>query len=76
MFEETNFTAEEIQRQYNATMDSVNLINRGKPAEMSNEEWADTVRRNVEHIKIMVAKDFWTEEQDLQAFHDVIDAHQ
>jgi len=55
-------TAEEIARHYSAAMDSVNLINAGKPEQMSDEDWADTVARNKEHLRIMVAKDFWTTE--------------
>jgi len=55
-------TAEEIARHYSAAMDSVNLINGGKPEGMSDEDWADCVARNKEHLKIMLAKDFWTNE--------------
>jgi hypothetical protein len=55
-------TAEEIARHYSAAMDSVNLINAGKPAEMSDADWADCVARNKEHLNIMLAKDFWTTE--------------
>ena len=55
-------TAEEIARHYSAAMDSVNLINAGKPEGMTDEDWADTVARNKEHLQIMVAKDFWTDE--------------
>jgi hypothetical protein len=55
-------TAEEIARHYSAAMDSVNLINAGKPEDMDDDEWADTVARNKEHLKIMLAKDFWTTE--------------
>jgi hypothetical protein len=55
-------TAEEIARHYSAAMDSVNLINAGQPEFMSDEDWADTVARNKEHLKIMLAKDFWTTE--------------
>jgi hypothetical protein len=29
---------------------------------MTAEEWADCVERNREHLKIMLAKDFWTSE--------------
>jgi hypothetical protein len=57
-------TAEEIARHYSAAMDSVNLINAGKPEGMDDAEWADTAARNKEHLKIMLAKDFWTD-QDL-----------
>lgn len=55
-------TAEEIARHYSAAMDSVNLINAGKQERMTDEEWADTVARNKEHLNIMLAKDFWTTE--------------
>ena len=36
-------TAEEIARHYSAAMDSVNLINAGKPEDITNAEWDDTV---------------------------------
>jgi hypothetical protein len=55
-------SAEEIARHYSACMDSVNLINGGKPEGMEDADWADTVARNKEHLKIMLAKDFWTTE--------------
>ena len=55
-------TAEEIAQHYSAAMDSVNLINGGKPEGMEDVDWADTVSRNKEHLKIMLAKDFWTTE--------------
>ena len=55
-------TAEEIARHYSAAMDSVNLISAGQPEGMDDAEWADCVARNKEHLKIMLAKDFWTTE--------------
>jgi len=55
-------TAEEIAKHYSAAMDSVNLINGGKPEGMTAEEWTATVARNKEHLQIMLAKDFWTTE--------------
>ena len=55
-------TAEQIAQHYSAAMDSVNLINGGKPEGMEDAEWADCLSRNKEHLKIMVAKDFWTTE--------------
>ena len=55
-------TPAQIAKHYSAAMDSVNLINGGKPERMTDEEWADTVARNKEHLKIMLAKDFWTTE--------------
>lgn len=53
---------EQIAKHYAAALDSVNLINAGQPEGMTDEEWADTVARNKEHLKIMLAKYFWTTE--------------
>ncbi len=58
----TQPTAEQIAQHYSAALDSVNLINAGKPEGMDDQEWADCVARNKEHLKIMLAKDFWTDE--------------
>ena len=55
-------TTEQIAQHYSAAMDSVNLINAGQPEGMTDEDGADTVARNKEHLAIMVAKDFWTTE--------------
>jgi len=55
-------TPAQIAQHYSAAMDSVNLINGGKPEGMTAEEWADCLSRNKEHLKIMLAKDFWTTE--------------
>jgi hypothetical protein len=55
-------TEQQIARHYAACMDSVNLINAGKPEKMEDAEWADCLSRNKEHLKIMLAKDFWTNE--------------
>ena len=74
MSEET-LTAEEIQAHYDAAMDSVNLLNAGKPEEWSNDEWTDCVSRNVEHLEIMVAKTYWTDAQDIAVLQAAIDAN-
>jgi len=44
------------QDHYNAAMDSVNLLNQGKPEGMSDADWADTVARNKEHLEIQIAR--------------------
>jgi hypothetical protein len=67
-------TPEDIQRHYNAALDSVNLLNAGKPEGMTDEDWADTVARNKEHLQIMVAKDFW-QGQDLAPLQAAIASH-
>jgi hypothetical protein len=55
-------TPEQIAQHYSAAMDSVNLINNGKPDNMTDADWADCLSRNKEHLKIMLAKDYWTTE--------------
>ena len=55
-------TAEEIAQHYTAMGHSVDLLNAGQPDDMEDADWADTVSRNVEHLELMVAKDFWTSE--------------
>ena len=62
-------TAEQIAQHYSAAMDSVNLINAGQPEGMDDADWADCLARNKEHLRIMIAKDFWTTE-DLEPLRD------
>ena len=70
---EETITAEEIARHYTAAMDSVDLINRLVALDSLTSEEQDTVDRNVEHLQIMVVKDYWTTE-DLTPFNDAITA--
>ena len=66
-------TAEEIAQHYSAAMDSVNLINALMAQDSRTTEEQDTVSRNVEHLQIMVAKDYWTTE-DLTPLNNAITA--
>ena len=66
-------TPEEIEQHYSAAMDSVNLINDLMAQDSRNDEDQDTVSRNVEHLQIMVAKDYWTTE-DLTPLNNAITA--
>lgn len=70
MFE---LTAEDIARHYAASLDSVNLINDLVAKSSLSDEEKDTIKRNVEHLEIMVGKDFWTSE-DLSPLTDAIAA--
>ena len=54
--------SQEIARDYSACMDSVNLINAGKTERYTDEEWADALKRNKDHLILMLAKDYWTTE--------------
>ena len=64
-------TAAEIAQHYRAAMDSVNLINEIVASGDTDEESVDTLKRNRDHLKIMLERDFWTTE-DLQPFKDAI----
>jgi len=69
-------TAEQIAQHYTAMGHSVDLINQlldNPPETMSAEEVADTIKRNVDHLEIMLAKDFWTDE-DMSAVEAAIAA--
>ena len=68
-------TEEEIAQDYSAMQDSVNLLDEMRtnpPEDMTDEEVADCISRNVEHLEIMVAKDYWTNE-DMKAVNAAID---
>ena len=64
-------TKEEIAAHYTAMGHSVDLLNAGKPDDMEADEWTATKARNVEHLELMVAKDYWTSE-DMTAVNKAI----
>ena len=64
-------TKEEIAQHYTAMGHSVDLLNAGKPSDMEDADWTDMKSRNVEHLQLMVAKDFWTSE-DMTAVNKAI----
>ena len=70
-------TAEEIAQHYTAMGHSVDLINDivagNQDDDMDAADRQATVDRNVEHLQLMVAKDFWTDE-DMTAVNAAITA--
>ena len=72
-------TTEEIAQDYTAMGHSVELINAvvggTAMADDTAEEKQDCVDRNVAHLEIMVAKDYWTDE-DMTAVNSAITAGQ
>ena len=64
-------TTEEIAQNYTAMGHSVDLLNAGKPDDMEADEWTATKARNVEHLELMVDKDYWTSE-DMTAVNKAI----
>ena len=72
-------TAEQIAQHYTAMGHSVDLINAIIAGDtMADDDAADRqdcVDRNVEHLELMVAKDYWTDE-DMTAVNAAITAGQ
>lgn len=72
-------TNEEIAQNYTAMGHSVELINAiiagDAMADDTAEEKQDCVDRNVAHLEIMVAKNYWTDE-DMTAVNSAITAGQ
>ena len=72
-------TTEEIAQNYTAMGHSVDLINAiiagTAMADDEAEDKQDCVDRNVAHLEIMVAKDYWTDE-DMTAVNSAITAGQ
>jgi|TARA_R110001583_G_C5536375_1_gene399022 hypothetical protein len=70
-------TAEDIAQDFTAMGHSVDLINGiidgSQMADESAEDRQSAVDRNVEHLEIMVAKDYWTTE-DMTASNAAITA--
>ena len=70
-------TSEQIAQNYSAMGDSVALINAIIAGDtMADDDAADRqdcVDRNVEHLELMVAKDYWTSE-DMTAVNAAITA--
>ena len=52
-------TPEQVQRSISAAFDSVNLINELKTKPSLTEEEQDRINRNVEHLRIMLGKDWF-----------------
>ena len=73
MSEET-LTAAEVQAHYDAALDSVTLINDLMALDSRDDDQTAAVARNVEHLQIMVAKDYWTDAQDLAPLNAAITA--
>lgn len=54
-------TPEQVQRSISAAFDSVSLINELKAKPSLTEEEQDRLNRNVEHLRIMLAKEWFSE---------------
>jgi hypothetical protein len=58
---------------YRAAMNSVELIRFGRE-DQDDQEWNKIVRNNVNHLKIVIDKE-WPEEWDLSILRETIEEH-
>lgn len=66
-------TAEELEKHFSAMTDSVNLINVLVEAADKSDENKDSVKRNADHLEIMLAKDFIANDgRSLLAFQEAV----
>jgi len=63
---------EEVARSYRAALDSCDLLNAGKPEDMTDEDWADTVKRNKDHLQIQLDKGDYYAGYDLTPFEQAV----
>jgi len=63
---------EQVEQSYKASMDSCDLLNAGKPEKMTDADWAETVKRNKEHLEIQIAKGDYYAGFDLTPFENAI----
>jgi len=73
---EETLTAAEIAQHYSAALDSVTVITDLMALDARDDDQTATVARNVEHLQLMVAKDYWTKAQDLAPLNAAITAGQ
>ncbi len=62
---------EEIATHYRSAMDSVNLVNDLKALPSLTKEQTVRLKANVDHLEIMLSRDYWTDE-DLTPFTDAV----
>ena len=47
---------QKVANDYKAAMDSVTLLQAGQPKDMTDADWQDCKQRNIDHLKIQIAK--------------------
>ena len=64
---------QQVANDYKAAMDSVNLLNAGQPKDMTDADWQDCKQRNIDHLKIQIAKGAeYYGSHDLTPFEDAV----
>jgi len=47
---------QKVANDYKAALDSVTLLQAGQPKDMTDADWQDCKQRNIDHLKIQIAK--------------------
>jgi phage terminase Nu1 subunit (DNA packaging protein) len=47
---------QQVAQDYKAALDSVALLQAGQPKDMTDADWTDCKQRNIDHLKIQIAK--------------------
>ena len=69
----TELTPEqEVQRSYDASLDSVVLLQAGQPKDMTDADWQDCKQRNIDHLKIQLDKGDYYAGYDLKPLQDAV----
>ena len=63
---------QQVAQSYKAAMDSVALLQAGQPKDMTDAEWQDCKQRNIDHLKIQIAKGDYYAGYDLTPFENAI----
>lgn len=64
---------QKVAKDYSSAMDSVTLLNVGKPDLMTTEDWADIVARNKAHLEMQIAKGEYYAGYDLTPFIQAVE---
>ena len=63
---------QEVQRSYDAALDSVALLQAGQPKDMTDANWQDCKQRNIDQLKIQIAKGEYYAGFDLKPFEQAV----
>lgn len=64
---------QQVANDYKAAMDSVTLLQAGQPKDMTDADWQDCKQRNIDHLKIQIAKGAeYYGSLDLTPFEDAV----
>ena len=63
---------QQVAQSYSAAMDSVNLLKAGKPEDMTDADWEDTVKRNKDHLEIQLSKADYYAGYDLTPLEEAV----